>query len=356
LRQRAKLIIFAALSAALTVAGLSIAAGGGSSGTAKSGNGSARSADVHRGFGPPPGVAFDQDVADVMRQIHDAVEQKAPDIADPIIQKAQDAGDITSAQADQLRAAAQAIADGKRPDASIRSLLRDADVRKVVRDAFQAAATQAPALGEPLIQKALDDKKITSAQADDIRNKLKNPPPFGPGFGRGPRGHHGFGPPGIKVDSDVAAVLDDVHQAVEAKESGVEGPILDKAVSDGKITKAQADAIRNHQPVRFDKDVAAVIGDVHQAAAKAANADAIVQKAVDANKITSAQASKIRKLLANGPTLHGGPPPFGDRGGPRGRHWDGPRGGPGQRRGPTPGALPGGAAPGVQPAVGAPTI
>lgn len=355
MRQRAKLIIFAALSAALTVAGLSIAAGGGSSGTAKSGNGSARSADAHRGFGPP-GAAFDQDVADVMRQIHDAVEQKAPAIADPIIQKAQDAGDITSAQADQLRTAAQAIADGKRPDASIRSLLRDADVRKVVRDAFQAAATQAPALGEPIIQKALDDKKITSAQAADIRNKLKNPPPFGPGFGRGPRGHHGFGPPGIKVDSDVAAVLDDVHQAVEAKESGVAGPILAKAVSDSKITQAQADAIRNHQPLRFDSDVATVLRDIHQAAAKAANVDQIVQKAVDAKKITSAQADQIRKLLASAPRLHGGPPPFGERGGPRGPHRDGP-GGFGHPRGTAPGAYPGGAAPGAQPAVSStPTI
>src|SRR3954454_20713843 len=144
MRQRAKLILFAALSAALTVAGLAIAAGGGSSSSTDGGKGTGRSVDAHRGFGPPPGVSLDQDVADVMRQIHDAVAKQAPGIADPIIQKAQDSGDITSAQADQLRAAAQAIADGKRPDASVRTLLRDADVRKVVSDSFQAASKQAP--------------------------------------------------------------------------------------------------------------------------------------------------------------------------------------------------------------------
>src|SRR5919204_528992 len=155
LRQKAKLIIFAALSAALTVAGLSLAAGG-SSGSGDSGT--EQGLRVQRGFGPP-GFKFDSNVADVLRQIHQAVDQKTPAIADPIIKKAQDAGDITSAQADQLRAAAQAIADGKRPGADLRSLLSDADVRKVVHDAFAAAAKQTPSIADPIIQKAVDDKK-----------------------------------------------------------------------------------------------------------------------------------------------------------------------------------------------------
>src|SRR5204863_228683 len=153
----AKLIIFAALSAALTVAGLSLAAGG-SGGSGNGGAGAERGLRLSRDL-PPPRLGPDSGVGDVLRQIHEAVEQKVPAIGDPIIQKAQDAGDITSAQADQLRAAAQEIADGKRPDAGLRTLLSDADVRKVVHDAFAAAAKQTPAIAEPIIQKAVDGKK-----------------------------------------------------------------------------------------------------------------------------------------------------------------------------------------------------
>jgi hypothetical protein len=267
-------------------------------------------------------MPFDREVADLMRQVQDTVRSKAPDIAGPVIQKAQDAGDITSGQADQLRAAAQAIADGKRPDPSVRSLLGDANVRKVVRDAFQAAAEQAPALAEPLIQKALDDGKITAAQANHIRDRLKHPPPFGPGFRHGPGGpgfRHGpglraFGP----IDRDVATVLGDIHQALEAKQPQ---------------SAKQALAI----------------------------AEPIIQKAVDAKKITSAQAQNIRNKLKSLSSLHRDPPPFGDRGpgtppdGPGSRPWDGP-GGSGQPRGNAPGVSPGGAAPGATPAAVRPTI
>jgi hypothetical protein len=318
-QHKAKLILFSALSAALTVAGLSLAAGGSGGGSSSSGSsGTASGARIDRDFGPPggrPGMAIDQDVADVLRQIHQAVEQKAPEIADPIIQKAQDAGDITAAQADQLRAAAQAIADGKRPDASVHELLRDSDVRKVVRDAFAAAAKQAPDIAEPILDKAVADKKITTAQADKIRQRLKNPPLFrgGPGFGPdgpghfGPGGPPGFGPGGRHVfgpiDKDVATVLEDIHAAVEKKEPatakevlGIAAPILDKAVAE--------------------------------------------------KKITSAQAEKIRIMVEHKPRFRGGPPPpF--LGGHRGPDWGGR--GPSQR-GNAPGALPGGAAPDATPA------
>src|SRR5262245_64516730 len=109
------LIAIAALSAALTVAGMAIAAGG------NEGSGSGSDNNEQKLL-PPKEMhfAFDQDVADVMRQIHEAVAKKAPQIADPIIQKAQDDGKITSDQADKLRAAAQAIADGKRDRKSTR--------------------------------------------------------------------------------------------------------------------------------------------------------------------------------------------------------------------------------------------
>jgi hypothetical protein len=361
LRHGAKLILFAALSATLTVAGISVASSGTDSST------SGREQGRHpkqRGIGPPSEVAFDQDVADVMRQVHQAIEKKAPEIAGPIIQKAQDSGDITSDQAGQLRAAAQAIADGRRPDADVRALLGDADVRQVVRDAFREAAKQAPAIGDPIIQKALDENKITSAQAGQLRDQLTHLPPFGPGFGRGPgfggERRLGRGFPG-RIDRDVAAVLGDIHRAVETKESQIADPILTKAVDEGRISQAQADAIRDHRLGRLDSDVAGVLRDIHAAVAKQAPAigDPIIQKALDAKKITNAQAENIRKKLKNLSSLRGGPPPFGTPGVPHGgldsHRWDGPDR-HGQPRGNAPGAYPNGPAPGALPAKRLPTI
>ena len=189
MRQKLKLIVFAALSAALTVAGLSIAAGGSGGSGSSSGDNDPK---THHPFGPP-GMRIDADVADVMRQVHEAVERKAPAIAGPIIQKAEDGGKITSAQADQLRSLVQARADHKRPSADPRTLFSDSDARAVLQAIFSAEAAQAPDIGEPIIQKAVDEKKITSAQADQIRSRLKNPPRFrhGPGFGPGPGHLHG---------------------------------------------------------------------------------------------------------------------------------------------------------------------
>jgi predicted XRE-type DNA-binding protein len=344
MRSRAKQILFLAIAAALTVGGLSLANDRG--GSDKQGN---RGSGNGPGFGPgfgPPREAIDQDVADVLRDVHAAVEKKAPEIADPIIQKAEDSGDITSDQADKLRAAAQAIADGKRPDVD-RALLRDADVRKVIRDAFEAAREQTPDIAEPIIQKALDDKKITSAQADKARELVKKLPLPPVGFGHGPGRPPLFG----SFDKDVAAVLDDIHTAVEKQEPAIAEPIIKKAVDDGDITEAQADAIRNHKLVGVDRDVFAVLRDIHQAVAKKSLevAQPIIAKAVDDGKITNAQADKIRNFLKRTPRLRGGPPPFGP---PGGRHWGGPdRPGPGP--GIAPGVLPGGVPPDAQPAVAA---
>jgi hypothetical protein len=240
-----KLIAFAALSAALTVTGMSIAAGGGGSGS----NGDRQDKLL------PPHVRhfqFDRDVADVMEQIRDAAAKKTPEIAGPVIQKAEDNGDITGDQADKLRAAAQAIADGERPDLD-RTLLGDSDVRAVIRDVFDAVRDQAPDIAEPIIDKAVDDKKITSDQADQIRDMVKKAPPFGLGLGFGP-GPGPCGPGGghfHAFDKDVADVLDDIHQAADEKTPdtrkellAIADPIIDKAVADKKITKAQASDIR----------------------------------------------------------------------------------------------------------------
>jgi hypothetical protein len=244
-RQRLKLILFAALSAALTVAGLSLAAGGGSSGSKRSDT--TRTWDVKRDFGGPGlETRLDEDLADVMRQIHEAVGEQAPEIAEPTIAKAEDAGDITADQADKLRALVKAEADRSRPPEDLRVVFRDKDAARVLRDIFQAKAKQTPEIAEPIIDKAVDDEKITSAQADDLREKLKNGPRFfpGPGFGprHGPGGPHGFGHFG-NVDRDVAAVVRDIHEAVEKKAPEIAEPIINKAV-DKQITNAQANDIR----------------------------------------------------------------------------------------------------------------
>jgi hypothetical protein len=371
LRQRLKLIVFAAITAALTVAGLSIAAGGGSSQAGQTSSGKER--DVHFGFGPPPGgKQVDSDVADVLRQIHEAVEQKDPEIAEPVIKKAEDAGDITSAQADRLRALFKAEAGAQGPARGKRFLFRDRDVMAVLQDVFAAKAKAAPGIAEPIIQKALDDKKITSAQASDIRDHLKNAPPFG----RGPFGHGrgpGFGPgghPGFKsFDRDVATVFGDIHRAVEKKAPEIAEPIIKKAEDSGDITSGQADELRaaaqaiadGKRPdaarsLLRDSDVRKVVQDVFKAAAKQAPGigEPIVQKALDEKKITGAQADDIRAKLKGLPDFGGGPPPFGrpggpPRGAPNGRHFGAPR--RFERPGGAPGALPGGTAPGAEPAV-----
>jgi hypothetical protein len=358
LRQRAKLIIFAALSAALTVAGLSIAAGGSNNASGSGKSGTQQGLRFHREFGPPPGV--DSNVADVLRQIHDAVEQKAPSIADPIIQKAQDAGKITSAQADQLRALIQARADERPPAQDPRALFGDSDVRAVLQDVFKATAQQAPAIAEPIIQKALDDKKITSAQADDIRSHLKHGPPFGMGPGVGPR--PGFG---LKFHraGPVGQVLDQIHQAVEKQAPAIADPVIKKAEDAGSITSAQADQLRaaaqaiadgkrpdaNIRSLLSDADVRKVVQDAFAAAAKQAPAIAepIIRQAVADKKITSAQADQIRNGLEHLGKLRAGPPPFGGPGGPP--HWGG-HGRFERPQGNAPGVFPGGQAPGAGPA------
>jgi hypothetical protein len=298
-----------------------------------------------------------------MRQIHDAVEQKEPEIADPIITKARDAGDITSSEADQLRALIKAKAGEQPPPGDPPALFGNSKVRTVLQSIFQASFNQAPTIAEPIIQKAVDGKKVTNAQADQIRNRMKNPPPFGPGrkfgFGRGPFGHDRFG----HFDANVATVLRDIHQAVEKKAPEIADPIIKKAQDAGDITSAQADKLRaaaraiasgnrpgaDGRSLLSDAKVRKVVEDAFAQAAKQTPgiAEPIIQKAVDDKKITSAQANSIRHKLEYLKTLRGGPPPFG---GPGALHREGP-GGFQRPQGDVPGALPGGVAPGTDPAV-----
>ena len=105
----------------------------------------------------------------------------------------------------------------------------------MVHDAFAEAAKKAPEIGEPIIDKAVEDNKITAAQADQIREMLKRGPGGrGPGFDKrrpGPAGRPRF------ADADVRAVLEDVHDAVAKEVPAIAGPVIDKAEEDDKITR-----------------------------------------------------------------------------------------------------------------------
>jgi hypothetical protein len=338
-RQRLKLILFAALSAALTVAGLSMAAGGGSGSDDSKSNGDPRPGrHVERGFVPAPGFGarFDSDVEDVMHQIHDAVEQKAPEIAAPIIQKAEDAGDITAAQADQLRSIVKDEGERKPPSPGLQRLFSDRDVRNVMTDVLKAKQKETPAIAEPIVQKALDDEKITSAQADDIRERVKHPPFFFHGGfrdGHGPGGRHELGPFKLgPFDRDMGNVLRDIHQSVEKKAPEIAAPIIQKAEDAGDITSAQADKLRaaaqaiadgkhpdgDLRALLSDPDVRKVVRDSFDAARKQAPAIAepIIDKAVQEKKITSSQADDIRNALKREHGLHFAPPRFAPGGPP----------------------------------------
>jgi hypothetical protein len=248
----------------------------------------------------------DADVRAVLKEIRDAVAKQAPAIAGPVIDKAQSDGKITEAQADKLREAAQNLADGKRPDirglgrdADVHEVIHDAfeaahdkapgiaepiidkavaddkitdaqgdriremvrrgpppggprhhrfggppqiadeDVRAVLEDIRAAVGKQAADIAGPVIDKAEDDDKITAAQADRLRDAV------GDLVGGKPRG----APPRLLElrDSDVREVLHDVFEAIAAKTPGIAKPIIDKAVADKKITEAQADQIRSMQ-------------------------------------------------------------------------------------------------------------
>jgi hypothetical protein len=338
MRRKAKPILTSAVIAALTVAGVSFATSRDSGGGSSAGTSAAPAppaVDVNNAGGKRfrergrrlRGDFADADVRAVLKDIRDAVAKQAPEIAGPVIQKAQDDGKITAAQADKLRQAAQDLADGKKPD--IRGLGRDADVREVIHEAFEAAHDKVPAIADPIIDKAESDSKITAAQADRIREMVKRGPPP-----RGPHGGRGFGPPPGFADKDVRAVLEDIREAVAKEAPAVVNPVIDKAEQDGKITAAQADRLRDTvgrlagggpppgRPPRMldlrDKDVRAVIHDAFEAlAAKTSDiAKPIIDKAVADKKITEAQAEQIRKFQGSfrrGPHIEGPGPRFGHR-------------------------------------------
>ena len=251
MRSKAKFIIPLALLSAIAVAGLSRAAGEDN----KNGKGAKASASpapptasVADGAATnggakvsrPPGGRFaldigDADVRAVLEDVRTAVSKQVPDIVGPVIQKAQDDGKITAAQADKLRATAQSIADGKH--AGLPELFRDRDVHQVIRDSFAAVTKKVPDIAEPIIAKAAADGKITDKQADRIREAVKHLPPAPASTGRlraSPARHS---------TRTCVTCSTDIHAAVGKQAAGIANPIIDKAEQDGKITEAQADKL-----------------------------------------------------------------------------------------------------------------
>jgi hypothetical protein len=207
MRNRARMLFPLTLIAVVAIAGISMAADSGSS---SSGSAGARvdsafaadradRADGRREFHRFRRDFGDADVRAVLEDIREAVAKQAPDVAGPIIDKAREDDKITEAQADKLRAAAEALAAGKRPEPGDLDL-RDADVRDVVHDAFRALARRAPDIADPIIDKAVADDKITEAQADRIREMIERKSQGAGKFGLGGRGcggpGAGFGPGG----------------------------------------------------------------------------------------------------------------------------------------------------------------
>ena len=120
----------------------------------------------------------------MLDDIHAAVAKQAPDIVKPVIDKAEQDGKITAAQADRLRDSLGKLIGGKPQGAPPRMLdLRDADVREVLHDAFEALAAKHAAIAKPIIDQALADKKITEAQADQLRALRRGKRLHGPGPG-----------------------------------------------------------------------------------------------------------------------------------------------------------------------------
>jgi hypothetical protein len=126
----------------------------------------------------------------------------------------------------------------------------------------------------------------------------------GPTGATGPQGWHGHRGP--RIDRDQFAVMQDVRKAVAAKAPDLAKPIIDKAVSGGDISQAQADRLSkvvadkrlsrtDAQALFGDAKVAPVFFDVKAAIARQAPdiAKPIVDQAVSDKKITQAQGDQL---------------------------------------------------------------
>jgi hypothetical protein len=183
--RKAKLILPLALLIVVAVVAVSMADGGGDgeSPTKAGWTSYAPLAERDRGRAHDRGRAVDPDLAGVVAQVRNAAAKEAPDVAEPVISRSEKAGNITAGQADELRSAAQGLADGKSPRELAPTVdLRDWDVRVVIRDAFEALSRRAPDLAKPIIDDAVKSGEITESQAAEIRDRIATGHRFGGGM------------------------------------------------------------------------------------------------------------------------------------------------------------------------------
>ncbi len=199
----------------------------------------------------------DEQVRAVAAQAFQALAKQLPAIADPIVDDARSQGTIDQATADAMRQRIQAMADraaqgglpfghrarpfGHRggpggPGHGPRGhgMPRPA-AAGVLGDIAKAVAQKAPGVAGPIIDKAAAAGTITGAQADELRAAASD---LASG-GRGALMAHRD----LLADAGVRAVVHDVVKALAAQAPSVAKPIIDKAVSDGTITQAQADRL-----------------------------------------------------------------------------------------------------------------
>jgi polyhydroxyalkanoate synthesis regulator phasin len=171
----------------IVAAGVAVAAGSSAVAVAATQGGS-KGSDPHplaaRGGpgwgGGPHGAAWaggprgkGADTRGVLDAIRKAVVDHVVTVAGPIVDQAVKDGKLTRAQADELKAvAAQAAKDGRPHLFEHRDLLRDADVREVARDISRALVKQAPGIGGPIIDQAVNDGKLTQEQGDRAKERL----------------------------------------------------------------------------------------------------------------------------------------------------------------------------------------
>ena len=138
--------------------------GGGPAGAARGATGATGPYGHHPG-GRPFGRRFDADLFAVLTDVRDAIAAKAPGIAKPILDKAVADGDISQASADRL---AKLIADRRLSRADAEALFKDTKAAPVSFEIQAAISREAPDIAKPIVDKAVDDKKIARAQRDRL--------------------------------------------------------------------------------------------------------------------------------------------------------------------------------------------
>jgi len=283
LLRRSALLLLAVVAAALAAVGISSAAGGddrSALAVAASADRGDRTVRVARGErGDRRGLA---------REVRRAVLAGAPGVAAPVVDAAVRDGRLSAARAAELRTAIAAVADRRRPDpARLRALLLDDGARAVALDVARALAERAPALAAPVLDRAVAGGTLTERRAERLRERATR-----------------FA---ARLGDPASGVLLAVAAAVVREAPAIAAPVLDRAVADGRFTRAQADAVldaartldgrRAIGAVALDGDARAVARELARALAERVPAIAgpIVDRAVADGTITRARADRLER-------------------------------------------------------------